>query len=110
MIRLVSATLVVVFVLAICPGRMFAGPRTVTLTTDQETALLYATELATAAQAGKLDTDGKPVPALTLDAVLAQIVAADLANVLRNMRVTVGPLVKQLKVLDATNQAKILAT
>ena len=97
-------------VLVMMPQRATAGPRTVTLAAEQEIVLLYATEQANARQAGQKDAAGNPLPVLTPDEVLAQIVAADLANVLRNMRVMVVPLVKQLKVLDTTNQAKILAT
>ena len=97
-------------VLVMMPQRATAGPRTVTLAAEQETALLYATEHANARQAGQKDAEGKSLPALTSDEVLAQIVAADLANVLRNMQVTASSLVKQLKVLDAVNQTKVLMT
>ena len=94
-----------------------AASRTVVLTADQETALLAATEQAnerqgcTMASCGdKLDADGKPVLPLTVDQVLAQIVSADLANVLRNLDASVARVIDNLKALDATTLAKVLAT
>ena len=94
-----------------------AASRTVVLTADQETALLAATEQAnerqgcTMASCGdKLDADGKPVLPLTVDQVLAQIVSADLANVLRNLDATLAPVLENLKALDAATLTKVLAT
>ena len=94
-----------------------AASRTVVLTTDQETALLAATEQAnerlgcTMASCGdKVDADGKPVLPLTVDVVLAQIVSADLANVLRNVDAGLAPVLKNLKALDAATLTKVLAT
>ena len=94
-----------------------AASRTVVLTADQETALLAATEQAnervgcTMTSCGdKVDAEGKPMIPFTVDQVLVQIVSADLANVLRNMDASVARVIDNLKALDATTLAKVLAT
>lgn len=94
-----------------------AANRTVSLSTEQETALLAATEQAnerrgcTMVSCGdKLATDGTPLVPLTVDQALAQIVAADLANALRNLDATIAPVLDNLKALDAATLTKVLAT
>lgn len=114
---LVIALLLAAGLLVLALAQVSAASRTVLLTTEQETALLAATEQAnerlgcTMASCGdKLDADGKPLVPLTLDATLAQIVGADLANVLRNLDAGIAPVLDNLKALDAATLAKVLAT
>lgn len=87
-----------------------AANRTVVLSVEQETALLAATEEANARRAGEKDANGNPLPVLTVDEVLAQIVAADLVNGLRNLDATIMPVLENLKALDAATLAKVLTT
>ena len=113
---LVSAILVSLVMVLCAVARVGAAPRTVTLTTDQETALLAATEQANERRGctmlscgGKTDAEGPLVP-LTVDQALAQIVSADLTNVLRNLDATITPVIDNLKALDAATLSKVLAT
>ena len=113
---LVSAILVSLVMVLCAVARVGAAPRTVTLTTDQETALLAATEQANERRGctmlscgGKTDAEGPLVP-LTVDQALAQIVSADLTNVLRNLDATITPVLDNLKALDAATLGTVLAT
>lgn len=103
--------------LVLVPLHAGAATRTVILTTEQETALLATTEQAnerrdcTMTSCGdKMALDGKPLVQLTADETLAQIVGADLANVLRNLDATIAPVLENLKALDAATLTKVLAT
>lgn len=87
-----------------------AADHTLSLTADQETALLYALEQENAKRAQQKDADGQPLPAFTPTQMLVQIVAADLTNVQRNLDAVITPVLDNLKALDATTQAKVLAT
>ena len=116
-LQVVFILAVVVGVLWLMSGLSYAASRTVVLTADQETALLAATEQAnerlgcTMASCGdKVDAEGKPVIPFTVDQVLVQIVSADLVNVLRNLDASVARVIDNLKALDATTLAKVLAT
>lgn len=94
-----------------------ATNRTVSLSIEQETALLAATEQANEQRGctmiscgSKLATDGTPLVPLTLDQALAQIIAAEMTNGLRNLDATIAPVLKNLKALDAATLTKVLAT
>ena len=113
---LVSAILVSLAMVLIAVASVGAAPRTVTLTAEQETALLAATEQANERRGctmlscgGKTDAD-RPLVPLTVDQALAQIVSADLTNVLRNLDATIAPVMDNLKALDAATLSKVLAT
>ena len=114
---LVSAILVSLAMVFIAVAHVGAAPRTVTLTTEQETALLAATEQANERRGctmtscgGKTDAEGQPLLPLTVEQGLAQIVSADLTNVLRNLDATITPVLDNLKALDAATLSKVLAT
>ena len=114
---LVSAILVSLAMVLIAVATVGAAPRTLTLTTDQETALLAATEQANERRGctmlscdGKMDANGIPLAPLTVDQALAQIVSADLANMLRNLDATIAPVLDNLKALDAATLSTVLAT
>lgn len=98
-----------------------AASRTVVLTAEQETALLAATEQANerlgctmTSCGGKLALDGTPLVPVTADQALAQIVAAEMANSLRNLDATIAPVLENLRALaidaDTTLLARVLAT
>lgn len=116
--RLLVAVLVLVLgILVLALAQAGAASRTVVLTMEQETALSYATEQAnerrgcTMLSCGdKVDLDGKPLVPLTVDEALAQIVGADLTNVLRNLDASITPVLENLKALDAATLTKVLAT
>jgi len=91
-------------------GQVYAGDYTVSLTADQETALLYATELANVQRVAHKDAEGNPLPLLTTQEVLTTILAADLANVLRNLDSVIAPVQANLALLDANTLTKVLAT
>lgn len=92
----------------------------VTLSDTQQTALAYATEQENARRVGQKDCTPAVPPAreptcvdkppLTQAQMLAQIVAADLTNVLRNLDANITPVLENLKLLDATTLTKVLAT
>lgn len=113
----VYAVLLVVCTSLIFPALSSAGEYKIILTLEQETALLAAAEQAnerlgcTMASCGdKLAADGTPLVPLTLDGTLAQIVGADLTNVLRNLDAGIAPVIDNLKALDVATLAKVLAT
>ena len=114
---LVSAILVSLVMVLCAVARVGAAPRTVTLTTDQETALLAATEQANERRGctmlscdGKTDANGTPLLPLTVEQGLTQIISADLTNVLRNLDATITPVLDNLKALDAATLSKVLVT
>ena len=114
---LVSAILVSMAMVFMTVARVGAAPHTVTLTTEQETALLAATEQAnerrgcTMTSCGdKTDANGTPLLPLTVEQGLTQIISADLTNVLRNLDATITPVLDNLKALDAATLSKVLVT
>ena len=114
---LVSAILVSLVMVLIAVATVRAAPHTVTLTAEQETALLAATEQAndrrgcTMLSCGdKKDAAGQPLLPLTVDQGLTQIISADLTNVLRNLDATIAPVMDNLKALDAATLRTVLAT
>ena len=92
----------------------------VTLSDTQQIALTYATEQENVRRIGQQDCTPAVPPAiepkciaklpLTQTQMLAQIVVADLTNVLRNLDASIVPVLDNLKALDATTLTKVLAT
>lgn len=95
-------------VLLVTCSTSMSADRTLTLTSEQETVLLYTTEQVNVLREGGVGTDGLPLEPLTPLEVLAKRVAKDLAEQQRIMDARLAEFVSTLKVLDALTLQQIL--
>jgi regulator of protease activity HflC (stomatin/prohibitin superfamily) len=77
---------------------------TITLSDEQEVALQYALELR------NVERQANDEEEMTLEEILQERNGSDMANTLRNLDTLVTPILSNLRLLDATTLAAVLAT